>query len=359
MPRPLQLLFLLLVPISLCSAANRDFEEDTLSILLPDQCVIKGTLLLPKDVARKSLIILVTPPKVMDRDLSTAIHAPNSNKFLAEKLAENGYAVFRFDNRGYGQSTGSQENVTLLTQADDVTAIALNLQGRSILAGYKIGLMGHSEGGLAALAAVGKASIFSSLTLLSTPGASGFEFFKYQFKKRLDVLVQQSGQHEFLGKFYEEQMKVFRDYYDIMESATEIDTIKKRMKVKLSADSLAGRTYTKGRGYQNFIYQWISSQQIVIRTYDAQVDLRKVKCPVLAIAGQKDDVVECESNLTTIKETLIKSGNNEVTTYSIPNVNHDLRTIQEEPVWKFVDKNEVNSQSILEKIVTWLDKGNR
>lgn len=348
-------LFVTLIPALGYAYGSKSVVEDTLSILLPDGCVIRGSLVVPTGADRKTVIIVVMPPAIKDRDNSDGAHSENSTRFLAERLAGSGYSTFRFDNRGRGKSTGSYTDATLLTQAEDVENIAAYLRNTARLKNYKIGLIGHSEGGMAAIAAAAKIPDLSSLLLLATPGATGFEFFDYQYKMRTIELGKLYNEKETFAGVYAEQIKVFRKYYDILESSDDVDTLKKRMKVKLVADSLAGLPYLKGIGYTQFVYSWLTSQQITIRTYDLGTDLTKVKCPVLAVTGLKDSVVDCSSNLTLIKEALNKGDNNKVTTYAVPNVNHDLRTIEEEPVWRFTDKSEKIAEPIVQKIISWLD----
>lgn len=348
-------LIVTLIPALGYADSSKSAVEDTLSIRLRDGCLIRGSLVVPSGADRKIVIIVVMPPAINDRDNSEGVHSENSTRFLAERLAGSGYSTFRFDNRGRGKSTGSGTDATLLTQAEDVENIAAYLRNTARLKNYKIGLIGHSEGGMAAIAAAAKIPDLSSLLLLATPGATGFEPFDYQFKMRLIGLGKSYNEEETFAGIYSDQIKIFKEYYDILESSDDRDTLKKRMKVKLVADSLAGLTYLKGIGYNKFVYSWLTSQQITIRTYDLGTDLTKVKCPVLAVTGLKDSTVDCLPNLTLIKETLEKGGNSEVTTYAVPNVNHDLRTFEEEPVWRFTDKSEKIAEPIVQKIITWLD----
>jgi fermentation-respiration switch protein FrsA (DUF1100 family) len=56
--------------------------------------------------------------------------------------------------------------------------------------------------------------------------------------------------------------------------------------------------------------------------YDPAPTLEKVKCPVLAVNGEKDLQVPPKENLTAIKNALTKGGNMNVTAIEFPNLNH-------------------------------------
>ena len=56
--------------------------------------------------------------------------------------------------------------------------------------------------------------------------------------------------------------------------------------------------------------------------YDPSPALEKVKCPVLALGGEKDLQVSSKENLEAIKNALTKGGNNKVTIKELPNLNH-------------------------------------
>lgn len=59
--------------------------------------------------------------------------------------------------------------------------------------------------------------------------------------------------------------------------------------------------------------------------YDPEKDLSKVKCPVLAIDGEKDTQVDAIRNLALTKEILTESGNKDFETKALPGLNHLLQ----------------------------------
>lgn len=147
---------------------------------------IAGTLTLPPVTGRMRhpAVVLVNGSGPLDRDESVAgipIFAQ-----LAGALAQQGYAVLRYDKRGVGQSGGRSETVTLADYADDLTAVVKWLAKRKDVDPRHIAVAGHSEGGWVALLAAREKKI-ASLVLLATPGTTGAELILEQQQHLLEV----------------------------------------------------------------------------------------------------------------------------------------------------------------------------
>jgi fermentation-respiration switch protein FrsA (DUF1100 family) len=57
-------------------------------------------------------------------------------------------------------------------------------------------------------------------------------------------------------------------------------------------------------------------------TYDPRPALKKVRCPVLALIGEKDRQVPPKENLAQIESTLKDAGNHRVTARELEGLNH-------------------------------------
>jgi pimeloyl-ACP methyl ester carboxylesterase len=107
---------------------------------------------------------------------------------LAGALAERGFMVVRYDKRGVGQSGGRTETVTLQDYADDAVAIIKWLSKRDDVDTRRLGVVGHSEGGLVAMLAAAREKKIDSLVLVATPGSTGGDLVLEQQRHQLDVL---------------------------------------------------------------------------------------------------------------------------------------------------------------------------
>lgn len=121
-------------------------KELQVSFANRDGSVLAGTLTLPATPGRHPAIIIIPGSGEVNRDGELFGH-----KFytvLADALAERGFAVLRSDKRGLGQSQGIFATATSFDFADDIAAAVRALRSRPDIDPARIGLVGHSEGGL-------------------------------------------------------------------------------------------------------------------------------------------------------------------------------------------------------------------
>jgi hypothetical protein len=89
-------------------------------------------------------------------------------------------------------------------------------------------------------------------------------------------------------------------------------------------------------------------------TYDPATELSKVKCPVLAVNGEKDTQVNAAENLSAIKEILTKSGNKDFEIKAIPGLNHLLQTAKTGDVSEYEQIPETMSPVAMNIICSWI-----
>ena len=129
--------------------------------------MLKGTLVLPEGYTRDTpAVIMVTGSGQQNRDEEILGHKPFA--VIADALARNGIASLRYDDRGFGESTGDAVFCTTADLKDDALAGIGLLRDRF----GKVGVIGHSEGGTIALmiAAEGKADFIVSLAGMVVSG---------------------------------------------------------------------------------------------------------------------------------------------------------------------------------------------
>ena len=132
---------------------------------------LAGTLTLPKSAGPSPCAVLITGSGAQDRDESILGHKPFL--VLADYLTRHGIAVLRTDDRGMGGSTGASETLTSEDFAGDVAAAVAFLKTRKEIAADKIGLIGHSEGGLIAPLVATRDKSIAFVVMLAGPGVPG------------------------------------------------------------------------------------------------------------------------------------------------------------------------------------------
>lgn len=108
--------------------------------------LLSGTLTLPDRNSKHPAVILVNGSGPQDRNQAIAGHKPFL--VLADHLTKNGIAVLRYDDRGFGKSTGNFDEATAQEFSTDVQSAVRFLKSRKDIDGQHIGFIGHSEGGL-------------------------------------------------------------------------------------------------------------------------------------------------------------------------------------------------------------------
>jgi pimeloyl-ACP methyl ester carboxylesterase len=99
---------------------------------------------------------------------------------LSQEIARRGVVVLRLDDRGAGQSGGTAVGTTTTRSARDAGSAVQWLRGQSMVDATRIGIVGHSEGGLIAMIAASQDSTIRSIALLATPSRPGRELARWQ-----------------------------------------------------------------------------------------------------------------------------------------------------------------------------------
>ncbi|EKD31341.1 MAG: hypothetical protein ACD_77C00345G0007 [uncultured bacterium] len=314
---------------------------------------LSGTLTLPKDANPKALVVLISGSGPQNRDEEIMNHKP----FLlwADYLTKRGIGVLRFDDRGVGKSGGSFSASTSFDFSDDVNSAVDYLRGRGEFKYIKIGLMGHSEGGLIAPIVASVRSDISFLVLLAAPGVKGS-----------DIIV---AQQELIGKAsgapaeeVEKYSKISRELYDIIDKERNNPDLK-----KLLFDFI--RTNAGEETPENKINQQIAAittpWMLTFLNYDPAEAQTKIKIPVIAVNGTKDLQVPYEENLKALEKSFLTAHGNSrdsfdkyVTIMKIEGVNHLFQRSQTGLPMEYSKIEESISPEVLEKVTTWiLEKG--
>ena len=142
---------------------------------------LAGTLSRPADVPkdrRLPAVVLIHGSGPNDRDETLYGHKPFLT--LAEAFTAAGYAVLRYDKRGVGASNGTPQGLTLLDYADDAEAAFDFLRRQPGIDPARVGLLGHSEGGMIAPMIAARRSEVAWLVLLAPPTVPGRDIVQYQ-----------------------------------------------------------------------------------------------------------------------------------------------------------------------------------
>jgi len=312
---------------------------------------LAGTLSLPTKEGVFPAVILITGSGAQNRDEELLGHKPFL--VIADYLTKNGIAVLRFDDRGTASSKGNFKTATTLDFATDVEAALQYLKTRKEIDQKKIGLIGHSEGGIIAPMVANKSKNVSFIILLAGTGIPGDELLLLQ----QELIGSASGISEAdLNKSKIANIEVF----EMVKKATNFDQLKKDITeyITKTIKSDSKNKIPDGITESDFIDMQVSQllspwMQFFIK-YNPALALEKVKCPVLALNGDKDMQVPPKVNLEAINKALTKAGNKKFITRELPNLNHLFQECKTGAPQEYSEIEQTFSPLALTEIVNWI-----
>lgn len=315
---------------------------------------LAGTLTMPEGSGPFPAVVLVTGSGPQDRDEALMGHKPFL--VLADHLTRKGVAVLRCDDRGIGKSTGSFATATSEDFATDALAAVAFLKQRSDIDAKHIGICGHSEGGLIAPLCAAKSADVGFIVMMAGPGVPGDEIL---FAQGELIARAQGAPDEAVAR----QRKFQKVCFDVIKSEPDAEKAAEKLRTELKALTAAMTEQEKreaGGDTDAFIETQIKSVNSpwfrAFIKYDPRPTLAKVKCPVLAINGEKDLQVPPKQSLPEVEKALKSGGNTHVTIRELPGLNHLFQTAKTGGVTEYSQIEETMSPTALDAISDWILK---
>jgi pimeloyl-ACP methyl ester carboxylesterase len=299
---------------------------------------IGGTLTLPQGKGPFPVALLITGSGPQNRDEEIMGHKPFL--VLADHLTKQGIAVLRVDDRGVGQTSGDASTATSADNTSDVVAGIDYLKSRADINLKKIGLIGHSEGGMIAPMVASQSRDISFIVLLAGVGLPGDKLHRRQSE---DIMHQAKVSEEEINKAL-----ILNDrIYMLLKAEKDNPSIDDKLTALLSE-------MAQGRDVSGFVKAYSSPWFRYFINFNPEPYLQKVKCPVLALNGSKDIQVAAKENLAAIETAVKSNGNKKVTTKEIPDLNHLFQTATTGSMDEYGKIEETFSPVALKIISDWI-----
>ncbi|MGB2696253.1 MAG: alpha/beta hydrolase, partial [Candidatus Zixiibacteriota bacterium] len=305
------------------------------------QCKLAGTLTLPREGCPCPAVLLVSGGGAQNRDGLILGHRPFL--VLADYLTRRRIAVLRVDDRGMGASTGDRTLSTSEDYAQDALAGVEFLKNHSDIDPKRIGLIGHSEGSVIASLVAAQSKDIAFIVMLAGPGLPGEEY-NYQFEESISRVLGRS--EETIDSILALQKRIFA----VLKS--EKDTVAARAKLRHILEKLEPPMAEPviQANLQRYLSPWFRYSI----TYDPAPTLRKIKCPVLALFGEKDIQVPTEGNLEGVEKALKDGGNPDYRVEVLSDLNHLFQTAQTGAPSEYAQIEETIAPKALEMIAAWI-----
>lgn len=317
-----------------------------------------ATITIPSGKGPFPAIVLISGSGPQNRNCEILGHQLFS--VLANQLTNKGFVVLRYDERGIGKSTGRFSNATTADFANDASAGVDYLLSRTEVDKDKIGLIGHSEGGIVAPMIAAQRSDINFLVLLAAPGIPILTMMAEQN----EAIAQKNGAGEVAAK---EFSLLFRRVIPTISSAKDSLSA-----LQASAELIENWSSSKDKGLLSALnletakkrFEYVAALVPQVRTKWFQyfltitpsVYLEQLTCKVLALNGDKDIQVISSSNLDGIKKALKNSKVKKYEIKKLNGLNHLFQHCTTCTVNEYAEIEETISTDALLVISNWLDK---
>lgn len=318
---------------------------------------LAATITIPEGKGPFPAALLITGSGPQNRDEELMGHKPF--EVLADYLSRQGFIVLRADDRGIGKSTGDFTKATSADFADDVHGGVEYLLSRPEVDRKKIGLIGHSEGGMIAPMVAASRKDLDYIVLLAGPGVKISRLMEAQNAAVLKSSgVSEAAINTYLP-FYSKMMNLL---------VNETDSIKARDAIRNTLQEFISKTDTAILSELNL--KDSTSHNVFLKTMDQQFKtpwskyflkfdpepyLSKLKCKVLAINGERDIQVLPSQNLMGIEKALRKSKTKTWETAELQGLNHLFQQCSKCTVQEYQEIDETISPVALEYVGNWLN----
>ncbi len=314
---------------------------------------LAGTLTLPQKKGKFPAAIMISGSGPQNRDEEILGHKPFL--IIADYLTHHGYAVLRFDDRGTHLSEGDFSSATSMNFATDVESAYQYLLSRDEIKSNKIGLIGHSEGGLIAPLVAANNKNIAFIISLAGPGLKGDQILLLQ----QSLISEKSGMDPDL---IAQNKTINSTAFEMINTTNDTNQLKSILTAYLTdaVKTLPTGTIPPNMSEEDFvgtlITQTTTPWMLNFIRHDPAPVWEKVKCPVLALNGAKDLQVPAEENISAIQTALAKGKNKKVKTVIFPELNHLFQECNTGLPAEYEQIDQTFAPIVLDEMVDWLRK---
>lgn len=304
---------------------------------------LAGTLTVPKEPLPCPAVLLISGGGAQDRDNTILGHRPFL--VIADHLTRRGIAVLRVDDRGVGDSTGDRYRATSADYAEDALAGVAFLKSLAEIDSRRIGLVGHSEGGIIASLAAAQSKDVAFIVLLAAPELPG--------ERYLDQYDESMGRSLGLpAETIARTRELHRRIYAVLKAEPDRDRAEQRLRA-LFGKFHPGMPEERLRvSLSRYLRPWFR----FMLSHDPSDTLARLHCPVLALFGEKDVQVPPEGNADAVRRALVAGGNAASRVEVRPNLNHFFQNATTGAPSEYGEIEQTIDPSVLDIIATWIQR---
>jgi len=313
----------------------------------------EGTLTLPEGAGPFPAAVMITGSGPQDRD--ETLVGFRLFRVIADHLTRLGIAVYRYDDRGVGGSSGNVATATTSDFADDVLAAVNMLTEHAEIDRGQIGLIGHSEGGVVAPLAATRSDALAFLVLIAGTSVTGEEILYEQAA----LIARAAGTSE---NDIADQRRLQQRLFDALKIGEDLDRFRADLAVAIR-EGIKNSSVEEQAAIDDeeaFVESRVDAQISQLETpwfryfiaYDPSSALRRTTIPVLALFGDLDLQVAPAQNRGPMAEAL--GGNADVTIEVIAGANHLFQAAETGAPSEYAGLEKAFIPGFLEIISDWI-----
>ncbi|MFH0756994.1 MAG: alpha/beta hydrolase [Bacteroidota bacterium] len=310
---------------------------------------IAGTLTLPEGGGPFPAVILLTGSGPQNRDEEIFGHKPFW--VLADYLTRNGIVVLRSDDRGVGGTSGDFALSTTDDFSGDALAGVAFLKTRGEVKQDLIGLAGHSEGGMIAPLAATRSDDVGFIVLMAAPAIPFDQIVLFQKRQKWEMIGMSEADMELNTRWHNKVAALVASDLSDVQVGEEM-----RKLYRAFSEDEHKRMYKDEAALEQEIGNMVSPWWRFACRYDAVSTLKKIRCPVLAINGEKDMQVQGVENLAAIEAALAPGDCPGFDIKPMPGLNHLFQTALTGDESEYGKIEETFSPEAMEVIAAWILK---
>ncbi|WP_164905155.1 alpha/beta fold hydrolase [Aequorivita ciconiae] len=319
---------------------------------IKDSVTLAGTFTYPESGSNFPAVILITGSGPQDRNEEIFNHKPFW--VIADYLSNKGIAVLRYDDRGVGGSTGDFATSTTFDFGQDVVAAIDYLKTRKEINLEKIGLIGHSEGGIIAPIIAAKNSDVAFVVSLAGVMIPMGDLLILQKEMQLRTM---GSSEEYIVKEIDFDTGIMATIQKSTAGSLKEDLEKYTIQYfldnpKFVSEHGLSEAYYKQLIVNSYSSPWLSS---LIR-YNPTAALENLDVPLLALNGEKDLQVPAKENFEALRDIAQKFPSKRFTLNSYPNLNHLFQECEKGTVQEYGQIEQTFSPAVLHDISEWINK---
>jgi pimeloyl-ACP methyl ester carboxylesterase len=304
-----------------------------------DGATLAGTLSRPEEEGPHPAVVLLQGSGENGRD-----YAYRGHKFflvLADHLTRQGIAVLRYDLRGVGESEGRLSGASLEDLARDAASALRFLKNHPGVDPTRVGLIGHSMGGMIAPRIHDQFERTAFLVLLAPPSLPGHQVLSRQRARIADVSGASPAEVDSIRRQSRQVFEIIRSDQDSADVASQLrpilqegDARNDRLQLKVVANT--------SPWFRDFA------------RYDPRPALRQVDVPVLALFGGRDLGVPPQQNAVPMRSALTESPSDRVSVRVLEELNHRMQPVKTEQSSEVREIETTVAPEVLEQLTKWI-----